>query len=616
MKHSYDVLVVGGGHAGLESALISAHRGCSVVLITQDPNAIGRMSCNPAIGGLAKGQIVREIDVLGGQMGLFSDVSGIQFKVLNQSKGRSVWSPRAQIDKRVYEKTAKNKVFSTKKISVLGGEVVRVEPKKEGFLGFLRNETTVLVKTVVVTCGTFLSGKIHIGERKVLAGRMGEERSEGITESLKELGLTSGRLKTGTPPRLIATSINWNLTNQELGDKKPTPFSYQTKDFNPPNIPCFTIKTNINSHLLIKKNIERSPMFSGDVCGVGPRYCPSIEDKIHKFQNQDSHLLHLEPEWLSSDQIYLNGFSTSLPEEIQLSALKKIPALKDVKFLRPGYAIEYDFFPPAQLKRTLESKKIPGLFFAGQINGTSGYEEAAAQGLIAGINASSYVLNLEPIILSRSSSYIGVMIDDLITKDTLEPYRMFTSRAEYRLMIRYSNTFERLYGVSKKHGLLRDSFFKKLKQLCLLKDSVFLSLKSSVKPEELKNITTLSQAAPAIKTLKRPEVKIENLPKRFYPKNYADLDPWLKDEVVKDVETDIKYEGYIKRHLKEIEKMAKSENLTLPKDIDYSLILGLSNEAKEKLAFVNPETLGQALRVSGITPSDTSVLLVNFFKKK
>jgi len=616
VKPSFDILVIGGGHAGLESALISAHRGCSTLLVTQDPSAIGRMSCNPAIGGLAKGQMVREIDMLGGKMGLFSDSSGIQFKVLNQSKGRSVWSPRAQVDKRVYEKTARDKVLSTKGITVCAGEVVKIEPGDGGFLSFLRDDTAFFIRTIIVTCGTFLSGKIHIGERKILAGRMGEERSEGITESLKKLGLTSGRLKTGTPPRLKANSIDWDLTNKELGDRNPIPFSYQTSGFDPPNIPCFTVRTNPISHDLIKENIDRSPMFSGDIDGVGPRYCPSIEDKVYRFKEQDSHLLHLEPEWINSDQIYLNGFSTSLPEETQLSALKKIPALRNVKFLRPGYAIEYDFFPPAQLKSTLESKKIPGIFFAGQINGTSGYEEAGAQGLIAGINASSYVLNLEPVILPRSSSYIGVMIDDLITKDTIEPYRMFTSRAEYRLMLRFSNTFERLSGFAEKHRLLQPSIYKNLAKLHLLKEGIVENLNGSVKPEEIIDTTSISQSTPARKVLKRPEVKIENLPKRFYRWTKKNVEPWLKNEIIKDVETEIKYEGYIKRHLKEIEKVAKNEGLKLPKQVDYSAMLGLSNEAKEKLSFVNPETLGQALRVSGITPSDVSVLLVNFFRSE
>jgi tRNA uridine 5-carboxymethylaminomethyl modification enzyme len=363
VKHQYDILVIGGGHAGLESSLIAAKKGCSVLLITQDPNAIGRMSCNPAIGGLAKGQMVREIDVLGGQMGSLADFSGLQFKVLNQSKGRSVWSPRAQVDKRVYEKTAKKKVSLADRVRVFGGEVVRLEPKKDGFLITLRDDTTFLVKAAIVTCGTFLSGKIHIGERKILAGRMGEERSEGITESLLKLGLMSGRLKTGTPPRLRSSSISWDLTKKVFGDNEPVPFSYKTERFNPPNIPCHTIRTNTESHELIMKNIHLSPMFSGDIDGVGPRYCPSIEDKVHKFSGQDSHLLHLEPEWLNSDQIYLNGFSTSLPEDVQLSVLKKVPGLKKVDFLRPGYAIEYDFFSTLSIKVYPRVKNNPWIIF-------------------------------------------------------------------------------------------------------------------------------------------------------------------------------------------------------------------------------------------------------------
>ena len=616
MKHQYDILVIGGGHAGLESSLIAAKKRCSVLLVTQDPNAIGRMSCNPAIGGLAKGQMVREIDVLGGQMGSLADFSGLQFKVLNQSKGRSVWSPRAQVDKRVYEKTAKRNVSLAKRIRVFGGEVVRLKPKKVGFLITLRDDTTFLVKAVIVTCGTFLSGKIHIGERKILAGRMGEERSEGITESLLNLGLVSGRLKTGTPPRLRSSSIFWDLTKKVFGDNEPVPFSYRTERFNPPNIPCHTIRTNTESHELIMKNIHLSPMFSGDIDGVGPRYCPSIEDKIHKFSGQDSHLLHLEPEWLNSDQIYLNGFSTSLPEDVQLSVLKKVPALEKVDFLRPGYAIEYDFFPPSQLKSTLESKTIPGLFFAGQINGTSGYEEAGAQGLIAGINASSFVLKTDPLILPRSSSYIGVMIDDLITKDTLEPYRMFTSRAEYRLLLRYSNTFERLRSFSEKHQLLTDTDLKKFEKLFMVKNRLKQSLNESVTPEEVKTHTKIKQATPANKVLKRPEVTIENLPSRFFDSPLKDIALWLNSEIIKDVEAEVKYEGYIKRHLKEIDKMVVNESLKLPNNIDYKNLSGLSNEAKEKLSFVNPETLGQALRVSGVKPSDSSVLLVNFFNKK
>ena len=439
MKQTHwDVVVVGGGHAGVEAALISSFLGCKTLVLTMDKNALGRMSCNPAIGGLAKGQMVKEIDVLGGSMAQFADKTGIQFKTLNKTKGRAVWSPRAQIDKRKYENLVIEKL-KKRLISIKEGEVVSVNLSKDSISGAqLRSGEVVKTKSLIITSGTFLSGIIHIGERKILAGRMGEERAEGLTESLTALGFRSGRLKTGTPPRLDKNTINWNKVKEERGDKEPIPFSYFTKTFNPKNILCHLVNTNSLTHEIISENKKRSPMFSGDINGVGPRYCPSIEDKIHKFSDRDSHGLFLEPEWENSDQIYLNGFSTSLPEEVQLKALRQIPGLEHVGFFRPGYAIEYDFFPPSQLKNTLESKEINGLFFAGQMNGTSGYEEAAAQGLICGINAVSHVKNSEPLTLSRSTSYIGVMIDDLVTKDTLEPYRMFTSRAEYRLMLRLS----------------------------------------------------------------------------------------------------------------------------------------------------------------------------------
>ena len=610
-KNKYDLIVVGGGHAGLEASHVAANKGCSVLIVTMDKNAIGRMSCNPAIGGLAKGQMVREVDVLGGIMGRFADLSGLQFKILNRSKGRSVWSPRAQIDKRMYEKFVAAHTLGNDNIEIVVGEAVGLVVKNDRVRGIvLRDETIIKSQSVVLTCGTFLSGVVHIGERKILAGRMGEGRSDGITESLLSLGFKTGRLKTGTPPRLSKKTINWDEASLAYGDDEPTPFSYQTKKFNPPNEPCHTIRTNQCVHNVIEDNAHRSPMFSGDITGTGPRYCPSIEDKIHRFAHHDSHTLFLEPEWHDSDQIYLNGFSTSLPEEVQINSLRKIPALENVEFLRPGYAIEYDFFPPAQLRATLEAKDVCGLFLAGQVNGTSGYEEAAAQGLLAGINAAAFVQKDEQLILSRDSSYIGVMIDDLITKDTLEPYRMFTSRAEYRLMLRFSNTEERLIGLSEKHGLLNDGALDIIKDRLGEKEKIRQSFSVSVQPDELPDHITIAQAAPAKHILKRPECSIFDLPisTKTY---YNSLPRWSVQELLLDLEAEIKYEGYIKRHLNEIEKLKKNESLFISNSLDFGSFPGLSNEAVEKLSLVRPETLGQAMRVSGVKPADISILLVN-----
>jgi len=607
----FDLVVVGGGHAGVEAAYIASRLGLFVCVVSMDKKAIGRMSCNPAIGGVAKGQLVRELDMLGGLMGCVADKSGLQYKMLNKSKGRSVWSPRAQIDKREYERLVSGVVLNLKNTVFVEGEVVSLKTKNNSVVGVnLRTGDSIQAKSVILTCGTFLSGLLHIGNRKISAGRMGESPASGITESLSSLGFRTMRLKTGTPPRVLRKSIDWEKTTEEFGDKNPTPFSFFTGSFNPKNEPCHTVRTNRYVHEVVHKNQSRSPMFSGEISAAGPRYCPSIEDKVDRFRSQRSHLLFLEPEWYQSDQIYINGFSTSLPESVQLDSLRKIPAFKNIQFLRPGYAIEYDCISPSQLKSTLESKYISGLFFAGQINGTSGYEEASAQGIVAGINSVSYIKNRSPLIVGRSEGYIGVLIDDLITKDTNEPYRMFTSRAEYRMLLRYSNADTRLIKHAKKHNLLSKKRLDVLECRADLRKETVSATKASI-PKNKIDLFGLSHPLPIYKYIKRPDVNIFNVLSslRKLPPD-ASLETWAFNEVVECVETDIKYEGYIKRHEAEVKKLYKNENLPIDKAVNYSGFKGLSNEAVEKLNLVRPETFGQASRISGVSPSDVSVLMV------
>ena len=617
----FDLIVVGGGHAGIEAAVSAARMGISVAIVIIEKTAFGRMSCNPAIGGSAKGHLVHEIDALGGVMGTIADQSGIQFRTLNKSKGPAVWAGRSQNDRSIYSLVASNVVISQNNIEIIEDSVTETIEENKKIIGVrTKKGDEIGCKALVVCSGTFLNGLMHTGLNATKGGRFGEQSAVGLTESLVKLGFESGRLKTGTPPRLRKDSINWSVLSEQSGDVPPIAFSFRTPKNEFPYLPqlsCYITYTDPTVHKILEKGFDRSPMFTGLIHGVGPRYCPSIEDKINRFSDKERHQLFLEPEGLDSDLIYINGFSTSLPEEIQFKALRKIKGLEKVEMVRPGYAVEYDYFPPYQVDLTLETKLIRGLYFAGQINGTSGYEEAAAQGIVAGINAALKIQGRKEFVLKRSEAYIGVLIDDLVGKSTDEPYRMFTSRAEHRLILRQDNAKRRLMKYGYEFGLIEKEFYDEhaRREILITKSKDILSEKK-IHPSVINsylescNTDTISNSETLDKLVKRPEVKLSEVMKRILEREGV-LDNLLDDsEALEQVEIEIKYDGYIQRQMELVDKMEKLENVLIPLNFNYTNLKAISTEGREKLSKVKPRSIGQATRISGVTPSDISVLLV------
>ncbi len=617
-QDTYDVIVVGAGHAGSEAAAAAANLGAKTLLVTMSLQNIAQMSCNPAMGGIAKGQIVREIDALGGYSGIVSDKTAIQFKMLNKSKGPAMWSPRVQSDRMRFAEEWRLMLEQTANLDFYQ-EMVAGLIIENGQIKGIKTSLGIQIKakTVVLTNGTFLNGLIHIGEKQFGGGRAGESAAYGVTEDLVKAGFESGRMKTGTPPRVDGRSLDYSKMNEEKGDVKPDKFSYS--DITKPlthQKSCYMTYTSLDVHDILREGFDRSPMFNGRIKSLGPRYCPSIEDKINRFADKERHQLFVEPEGWNTVEVYVNGFSTSLPEDIQFKALSSVIGFEKVKFFRPGYAIEYDYFPPTQLKHTLETKLVEGLYFAGQINGTTGYEEAASQGLMAGINAALKVQERAPLILKRDEAYIGVLIDDLITKGTEEPYRMFTSRAEFRTLLRQDNADFRLTPLSYEIGLASEKRLRRMEHKLNESEKMVAFFKeTSITPAEAnpileaKETALIDQSDKMFKMFSRPQIDLEDMMKLDKVNDYIDAND-IDLEILEQAEIQVKYSGYIEKERNNANKLLRLEDLKIPDDFDYNNIKSMSIEAKQKLSKIRPVTISQASRISGVSPSDISVLLI------